>query len=491
MARARTASVVVGLAGCLAVQLGVATPSAGTTRDASAPAAGSAVGPPSTRSDRALSNPREDSYYPAKGDPTVDALRYGLSLTWLRKSRVLQGRASITLRAARADDVVRLDLSHRLRVRRVRVGGEGTAFSREGNHLVVHKAVRRDARYRVEIAYRGRPAPARGPASRPDIAEVGMRVTRDGQLWTMQEPFGAFTWFPVNDHPSDKAFYRLQVTTPADQVAVSNGRLAYRRTRDGRTTVRWANADPMPSYLLTLAVGPYRSYRQTGPHGLPIRHWVPRDRPELVKPLLRTPAALRWLERRLGPYPFDRAGVVLTPGGSAMETQTMVTFGRRNYSYGRFEVRAIVVHELVHQWWGDAVTPADWADLWMNEGMASYLEARWRDDHSDDRAYDWARTVGYWARLDQSLRDSYGPPGAYDRTEFASINVYWSTALMWDRLRRRLGDAMFDRLVRRWPQRHLYVNADRAELVAWWSARAGADLEPFFDRWLDSEKSPA
>jgi aminopeptidase N len=69
--------------------------------------------------------------------------------------------------------------------------------------------------------------------------------------------------------------------------------------------------------------------------------------------------------------------------------------------------------------------------------------------------------------------------------------VYWSTALMWDRLRRRLGDATFERLVRRWPQRHLHVNADRAELVGWWSARAGTDLEPFFDRWLDSEKSPA
>lgn len=490
MARARTASAVAGLAVCLAVPLGVAAPSAGTTDVAVAPA-GRTAGAPSTPWDGALSTPQEDSYYPDKGDPTIDALRYHLSLTWRRSARVLDGRATITLRTTRADDVMRLDLSHRMRVRTVWVDRERVPFSRRGNHLLVHKAVRADERHRVEVAYGGTPAPAKGPASRPDIAEVGMRVTRDGQLWTMQEPFGAFTWFPVNDHPSDKAFYALRVTTPSDFVAVANGELRSRWTVDGRTSMRWVSRDPMSSYLVTLAVGPYRSHRQTGPHGLPIRHWVPRDRPGLLRPLLRTPAALRWLEQRLGRYPFDRAGVVVTPGGSAMETQTMVTFGARNYGYGHFEVRAVVVHELAHQWWGDAVTPSDWVDLWMNEGMASYLEARWRDDHSDDGSASFRRTVRLWAEVDQSLRDSYGPPGAYDRGEFASTNVYWSTALMWDRLRRRIGDETFARLVRRWPQTHRYQSSSRDELVSWWSARAGEDLEPFFDRWLDSEQSPA
>ncbi|HEU4511728.1 MAG TPA: M1 family metallopeptidase [Nocardioidaceae bacterium] len=490
MARVRTASVATCLALCLAVPVGVTAPSAGTT-DVVAGPAGELAGAPATQWDRALSTPQEDSYYPDKGDPTVDALRYHLALDWRRRARVLTGRATIVLRTTRADAVMRLDLSHRMRVRTVWVDRRRVPFARAGNHLLVQRPVGADERHRVEVAYGGTPRPARGPASRPDIARTGMRVTRDGRLWTMQEPFGGFTWFPVNDHPSDKAFYSLRVTTPSDFVAVSNGALRSRRTTQGRTTVRWVNRDPMPSYLLTLAVGPYRSYRQSGPHGIPVRHWVPRDRPELVQPLLRTPEALRWLERRLGPYPFDRAGVVVTPGGSAMETQTLVTFGAQTYGYGRFEVRAILVHELAHQWWGDAVTPSDWVDLWMNEGMATYLESRWRDDHSDAGSQDWDRTVRLWARVDQDLRDSYGPPGSYDRGEFASVNVYWSTALMWERLHRRLGDQTFSRLVRRWPQTHLYRSSGRDELVAWWSARAGEDLGPFFDRWLDSPQSPA
>jgi aminopeptidase N len=318
-----------------------------------------------------------------------------------------------------------------------------------------------------------------------------MEVTRDGQIWTMQEPFGALTWYPVNDHPSDKALYDVRVDAPGRWVGVSNGRLVSRRTADGRTVTRWTNADPMASYLVTLAVGPYRAYRQTGPHRLPMTYWIPKDRPELLKPMLTMPTAVRWLERRLGRYPFDRVGVVVTPKGSAMETQTMVTFGAELYRYGRFYVRSTMVHELVHQWYGDTVTPDDWRDLWMNEGMAMYLQERWDDAHSDRRHEDLARTMRQWARIDQDLRDLYGPPGAYVKDEFASANVYLCAGLMWHRLRGRLGAETFDRLVRRWPQSHVNTNADRADLVRWWERQSGAELSAFFDRWLNSPESPA
>ncbi|HET7532485.1 MAG TPA: hypothetical protein VFJ83_05000, partial [Nocardioidaceae bacterium] len=265
------------------------------------------------REDKAVSTPVEDSYYPDKGDPTVDALNYDLDLTWLRRSRELRGVATIRLRAARTDEALRLDLSHRLRVRSVHVDGARASFTHTGNHLVVAAPVEVDGRHTVRVAYRGRPRPAAGPASRADVARVGMRVTADGQLWTMQEPFGAFTWYPVNDHPSDKARYDVRVSAPGRWVGVSNGRLTHRRTTGGRTVTRWRAAAPMPSYLVTLAVGPYRHHRQEGPHGLPLSYWVPRDRPALLKPLRTTPAAVRWLERRLGRYPYRQFGIVVTP----------------------------------------------------------------------------------------------------------------------------------------------------------------------------------
>ena len=449
------------------------------------PLAGQAAAAPY---DRGLSTPVEDSNYPAVGDPGIDTLHYGLDLTWLRKPRQLRGIASIRLRATADADRFQLDLAPSMRVRRVVLDGDRVGFRHRGKTLFVAAPLTRNRRYRVRVVYGGTPEPTKGPASRPDIARLGMRVTADGQLWTMQEPFGAFTWYPSNDQPSDKAMYDVRVDAPGNWVGVSNGELTSRRKREGRTITTWSSAHPMASYLVTLAVGPYRRHHQTGPRGLPLDYWVPRGQARLVRPLLRTPAGLRWLEKRLGRYPFDRLGIVVTPSGSAMETQTMITFGRHNYSSGNRAVRQTIVHELAHQWYGDTVTPSDWGDLWMNEGMATYLDTRFAVSRGWTTWRHWQRQ---WKRDDQLWRDIYGPPGDYKERYFASINVYYCTALMWDRLRRRIGTAQFDRLVRAWPQTHRDSSSSRAEMIAWFEARTGRELSGFFRTWLMRRKSPA
>ena len=439
-----------------------------------------------------LSTPREDSYYPGKGDPGIDTLHYDLDLTWFKKARELRGMAEIAFRATAADSRFQLDLAGAMHVRQGQVSVDGIAvpFTHTGKTLFVRSPVAANSRHTVRIEYRGTPRPAKGPASRSDVARAGMRVTEDGQLWTMQEPFGAFTWYPSNDQPSDKAFYDVKVDVPGTWVGVSNGRMTHRSTVNDRTVTEWTNAHPMSSYLMTIGVGPYKRYHQTGPHGLPMNYWVPRNRPELVKPLLRTPAAMRWLEKRLGPYPFDRVGVIVTPSGSAMETQTLVTFGVKNYLYGVREVRKTIVHELAHQWYGDTVTPNDWRDLWMNEGMATYQDTLWAAAQGWTT---WRRWQRQWAQDDQLWRDIYGPPGDYLPGQFASINVYYCTALMWDRLRLKIGTATFNRLVRAWPQAnaHRDSNQSRATIIAWFEKRTDRELSPFFSKWLNSQKSPA
>ncbi len=444
---------------------------------------------------RALSSPRGDSYYPAQGDPGVDTLHYGLHLTWLRASRTLVGKATIVFRATRSADSFRLDLGEPLRVTSLQVapadGSRPAArvpYTRPGNDLVVKTRVQADHRYRLSVAYRGTPAPVKAPSTRSDMPRVGWHTNRDGQVWTMQEPFGSFTWYPSNDHPSDKAFYDVTVDAPGNWVGVSNGAMTHRETKDGRTVTRFHNSDPMASYLTTIAIGPYRRYQQTGPRGLPMTYWVPRTRPQLVKPLLQTPAALRWLENRLGRYPFDRVGVVVTPSDSAMETQTMITMGAAGYEFGNRDVRRTIVHELAHAWYGDTVTPSDWRDLWMNEGMATYLDTRWAVAQGWTTWRQWQRQ---WKNEDGLWRQVYGPPGQFHRHQFAAINVYYCPALMWDRLRLKVGTAEFDRLVRRWVQEHRNTNQSRATLVRWWEQKTGEELSVFFRRWLMSEKSPA
>jgi aminopeptidase N len=446
--------------------------------------------------DAGRSAPVEDSYYPAEGSPGVDVLHYGLRLTWLARARVLKGSAAITLRATHGADRFRLDLAKPLVVARVTVAPAGSTaapavvpFTHVGKTLVVERPVAADAVYRVGVTYQGTPRPVKAPTGRTDVNDVGWHTQPDGQVWAMQEPFGAFTWYPCNDQPSDKALYDVRISAPDRWVGISNGTMTHRVRANGRTVTTFTNRDPMASYLTTIAIGPYRRYRQTGPHGLPMSYWVPRTRPGLVKPLLHTPGALRWLEGRLGRYPFRTVGIVVTPSDSAMETQTMMTFGAENYRYGgpRY-IRQTVVHELAHSWYGDTVTPRDWRDVWMNEGMATFQEIRYAASQGWTTWRSWQRQ---WAEDDQLWRDIYGPPGRYHRQQFASINVYYCPALMLDRLRIRLGTARFDRLVRDWPQEHRNRNASRAEFVGWVEARTGVELSGFFRSWLMSTKSPA
>jgi aminopeptidase N len=174
-----------------------------------------------------------------------------------------------------------------------------------------------------------------------------------------------------------------------------------------------------------------------------------------------------------------------------METQTMITLGAETYRYGRREVRSTVVHELAHAWYGDTVTPADWSDVWMNEGMATYLEA----NHSVARGWSsWSRWRHAFEDQDALWRRLYGPPGAYRAGEFAQVNVYYATARMLLRLRERIGAATFDRLVRRWPQEHRNSVQDRTSYVLWLARQTGEDpdaLRAWFDEWLTSPTPPS
>ena len=187
-------------------------------------------------------------------------------------------------------------------------------------------------------------------------------------------------------------------------------------------------------------------YRDRGPRQLPITYWVPRRDQSTLPELRRTPKMIKWLQKRLGPYPFDRIGVVIVPNFSAMETQTLVTMGGRLLSgYGHRAFRSDLLHEYAHQWYGDTVTPDNWKDLWLNESFAMYTQFRWEVSRG------W-ETMGqvrrYLRETDNESRASDGPPGAYHRQQFASGCVYYCGALMIDRLRAEVGVTKFNDLWR-------------------------------------------
>lgn len=432
----------------------------------------------------ALSTPVEDSVYPNMGDPGVDSLHYDLDLAWDPDTQVLDGTATLAFRATTTAREFRLDLGDPLKVERATVDGTEVEVEHNGKDLVVRSAVRADERYELVVDYSGTPEPTPAPSTRSDFTSLGWTITEDGEVWTMQEPYGAFTWFPVNDQPSDKALYDFTITAPAPFVGVANGELVSREEVDGSTVTQWHLDAPASSYLVTIAIGDYVMTEDETASGVPITYWTPRDDPETLESLRVTPAAVEWIEGLLGDYPFSTLGSVVVESASAMETQTMVTYGNTDYALSE----QVVVHELVHHWYGDLVSPTDWSDVWMNEGMTLYLaEGIWNSEHGGGPL---DLLMESFAHAERGYRREAGPPGDYDPRMFGSSNIYFGPAVMWHELRQRIGDDAFWAMVRKWPTVNAEGNATREEYLAWVEEETGEELTAFFDAWLMGEQSP-
>jgi len=438
--------------------------------------------------DAALSEPREDSVYPDVGDPGVDALHYDLRIGWDPERSELGASETVLFRATRTADHVQLDLARPLDVRAVWLDGHEVSFVHDAKDLVVEAPVKADTRHLLQLSYRGTPEPVKAPTDRSDFNTTGWTTTTDGSVWTMQEPFGAYSWYAVNDQPSDKAFYDISLYSPPGMVGVANGRMVSQRQdprSGGRTWTHWRLEAPAASYLVTVAIGNFVRTTDTGPHGLPITYWTQGDGDSALQARVRyTPKAIAYLEKKLGRYPFPTLSVLVVPSNSAMETQSTITLGDTPFAL----THDVIVHELAHQWYGDTVTPDDWSDVWMSEGMALYLaEGNWTADHGPQSL---DQILQRWNGEAPFMRSTWGPPARYHRGSFGEGNVYYIPALMWDLVRQRVGDDEFWRLARRWLTTHRFTSQDRDTVAAWWSRRTGHDLRPLFHEWLVGRDQP-
>jgi aminopeptidase N len=431
----------------------------------------------------AESLPREDSYYPAVGDPSVDSLHHDLDLDWDPQQRLLSATDVLTFRATADAEEFQLDLGEALDVESTTVDGAEVDHEHDGKDLVVSAPVEEDEIYELEVVYGGTPEPVEAPTTRVDFSTSGWTITDTGEVWTMQEPYGAFTWYPVNDQPADKALYDFTIRVPAPWTGIANGELTSAEEVDGQKVTTFHADEPMSSYLTTIAIGDYASEQHETASGVPITLWVPKDKPHAVQRVRFAREALEWCEEKLGPYPFSTAGIVVTDSMSGMETQTMITLGDNDYVLAE----PVIVHELVHQWYGDQTSPTDWRDMWMNEGMAMYLEKVWESE-SGGRSLEAA--MDEYAAADAILRAEHGPPGAYDPTMFGKGSVYYIPARMWHELRQQIGDDAFWEMVRAWPSVDPDGSSNRDDYLPWIEEQTGAELSDLFDGWLFAKRSP-
>ena len=448
-----------------------------------------------------------DPYFPLEGNGGYDARHYSLDLRYDPDYDQLDGTVTLTAKATQDLSRFDLDLSG-MDVENVTVDGRRAEHARKGQELIVtpRRGLRKGSSFTTVIRYGGVPQTIVGS---PIVfgSPYGFLHTPDG-AFVGGEPNGARTWFPVNDHPSDKASYDYTLTVPKGLTAVANGRLLShrgatasfsRRPAPAAAEVfRWREDSPMASYLTTIDIGRWNVQEGRTPGGVPnytaVDPALLEEQPDAVDFFYDTTSDVvdTW-SKTFGPYAFGSTGAIADdaqfngqPLGFSLETQTRPV-------YSAVRGTGTIVHELAHQWFGDAVSPRQWKDVWLNESFASWAAWYWTEIHNGRSAADAARAT-YAAK---PFPDKPGSPywsvltADPQRDTMFNDRVYSGGAMMLQFLRERIGDDTFLDLLRTWYARHKFGNASTAQFTSLAQEVSGQDLSAFFKDWLYSPIKPA
>ena len=274
-----------------------------------------------------------DPYFPLDGNGGYDVQHYLLDLTYDPETDLLTGVATIRARATQDLSRFNLDLDG-LTVQSITVNRRRATWARDAGELSVtpHSGLRANRRFTTVVHYEGVPKPIDDA-----FGQSGFIHTDDGALVAGQ-PHVAATWFPSNDHPSDKATFTFQVTVPKGLEAVANGILQDRHSSQRWTTWTWKAREPMASYLATATVGEFdlNSYRHDG-----IRYWDAID-PDLLAPVAvpRTGSQLA-ISHRAEPSYKRLIRTISVPNGGAKLSFWVTRDTEPNWDYTFVEARTV------------------------------------------------------------------------------------------------------------------------------------------------------
>jgi aminopeptidase N len=418
-----------------------------------------------------------DPYFPLAGNGGYEVDHYDLGLKVRPKVDRVKAVATISATATQSLSSFNLDFRG-LKVTFASVNGQPASVARRGAEMTVTPGapIAGGNSFTVVVAYHGRPHP---------IGGVGWIRTHDGTA-VFSEPNGSPSWFPCNDHPSDKASYSFTVTVPRRYRAIANGLIDSAQRDGGTSTFAWHEPQPMATYLATVTIGHFR-IKPSVIDGLPAWTAVaPGEGGRSRRSLRKLPRIISLYSSRFGPYPFASAGSIVVPGKSAtaLETQT-----RPVYVGAPFAM--VVAHETAHQWFGDAVSLAQWQDIWLNEGFATWVTWMWQARARDADLRDVFATYLHSSFKFFGVRHFWKlPPGAPGPKKLFSLAVYYRGAMTLEALREKVGDAAFYSTLRDWVAQHLYGNGTTQQFISLAETESGVSLGHFFDVWLFQPRKP-
>jgi len=420
-----------------------------------------------------------------------DLLHYHLDIRVDPEQKTIRGKNTIRFRMLRDASRIQLDLNEKLDIEKIALEGKPLKYERDSGAVFIDFPYRLRAGrvYSIEFHYSGHPL---------ETGRFGgMTFKKDpaGRTWinTACEETGASIWWPNKDQWRDEVENMdISVTIPNGLTDVSNGHLIGKKDMgDGYTRWDWHVSYPINNYDVSMNIGDYVHYSdKLG--DLPLDFYVlPEDLDRSKPQFAQAKGMIEAFQHYFGPYPFAKDGYKLVEAPySGMEHQTAVTYGNlfKNGYLGRdwtgvgisprFDF--IIIHESGHEWFGNSVSAADHADMWIHEGWTTYLESlyvEYRWGTADAMRY----LSGYRQKV-HNLRPIVAERGVNaDPTE----DQYFKGALMLNTLRSTVNDdAKWWSLLRGFYQRFKYQNILTEDVIAYFNMHSGLDLTPIFDQYL-------
>ena len=410
-----------------------------------------------------------------------DVKNYTLNFSFDIPAKMLFGKTSISAECL-SDTLssIFVNFTNDMKVLEVSLDDRQTDYIHQNEYLKIKLPNPVKGRqFKVTIVYEG------SPVNKGFDSFSFKEFDNEPAIYTLSEPTYAPTWWPCKDLTTDKAEADILITVPPQLTAVSNGSLKNVTTNgNGEKTFHWHSSYPITTYLVSLAIGKYDKWTETytsidGSKNMPVEYYTYPSYTEKAKyDWKNTVDMIKFLSELYGEYPFidEKYGMAMFGWISgAMEHQTVSSMGYRLVTGdGRYE--DIVMHELAHQWFGDAVSPATWRDIWLNEGFATYSEALW-EEHQRGRE-------AYLIKMKKEDRGRF-PTTVYNPEGFIfGATVYNKGAWVLHMLRGVTGDEIFFRILRTYYERFKYKSATTSEFENVCEEISGMDLDQFFDQWV-------
>ena len=385
-----------------------------------------------------------------------------------------------------------------LQIHSVKLNKSEANFETTGDKLIVDlpQPGKIGEKLEIEIKYEGQPTkglyfvlPDKNYPNRPK------------QVWSQGESEDTRYYLPTYDYPNDRLTTETILTVPADWLTVSNGKLiSATDAGGGMKTWTWRESQPSSTYLFTVVAGEFREVKDSW-RGMPVTYYAPKDRADrLAANYSRTPAMIEYFSKRLGvDYPWEKYAQSMVDDfvAGGMENSSATTNTALSLRHPKLvpeypiDEDDLISHELGHQWFGDLVTTKDWANIWLNEGFATFMETLWMEARfgKDQADYERWKTVRSWFRQ-HNLYDKPIVRHDFDDSSEFDENVYAKGGLVLYMLRRQLGEEAFYAGIKHYLEVNRGKNVVTADLVKAIEEVTHTNVDQFFDQWVYGAGAP-